>query len=116
MVAMDGILSFSTVPLRLATLLGLAMTCSSLLVAVAYVIWRILDPNLFGVGWPSLFVAILLFGGIQLIVLGILGEYMARIFVEVQNRPIYWVDYELGFDEQAAARYSTRRVPNESGL
>jgi dolichol-phosphate mannosyltransferase len=116
MVAMDGILSFSTVPLRLATLLGLAMTCSSLLVAVGYVIWRILDPNLFGVGWPSLFVAILLFGGIQLIVLGILGEYMARIFVEVQNRPIYWVDYELGFDEQAAARYSTRRVPNESGL
>ena len=60
-------------------------------------VWKLLDPALFGAGWPSIFVAILLFGGIQLIVLGILGEYIARIFIEVQNRPVYWIDYEVGF-------------------
>jgi polyisoprenyl-phosphate glycosyltransferase len=116
LIAMDGILSFSTVPLRLATFLGVALTFSSLLVAAVYIVWRILDPQVFGIGWPSLFVAILLFGGLQLIVLGILGEYVARIFVEVQNRPVYWVDYELGFGEKAAARSTTGRVPNEPRL
>jgi dolichol-phosphate mannosyltransferase len=103
LVATDGILSFSTMPLRLATLLGLTMTCSSLLVALGYIVVRIVDPQIFGIGWASIFVSILLYGGVQLIVLGILGEYMARIFVEVQNRPVYWVDYELGFDRPAGS-------------
>ena len=99
LVAIDGVLSFSILPLRLATMLGIAMMCLSFLVAIGYTIWRILDPQIFGAGWPSLFVSILLFGGIQMIFLGILGEYVARIFVEVQNRPVYWVDYEIGFGE-----------------
>lgn len=97
LVAIDGIMSFSIVPLRLATLLGGIMTASSFLMALGYIVWKILDPAIFGPGWPSIFVSILLLGGIQLLVLGILGEYIARIFVEVQNRPVYWVDYELGF-------------------
>jgi polyisoprenyl-phosphate glycosyltransferase len=97
LVAVDGILSFSTLPLRLATFLGFAMTLVSLTVAAAYIVWRLLDPAIFGPGWPSLFVSMFLLAGLQLIVLGIVGEYLARIFIEVQNRPVYWVDYELGF-------------------
>jgi len=97
LVALDGILSFSTLPLRMATFLGFGMTFVSLVVAATYVVWRLFDPRIFGPGWPSIFVSIFLIAGIQLIVLGILGEYVARIFIEVQNRPVYWVEYELGF-------------------
>lgn len=97
LVALDGILSFSTVPLRLGTFFGLAMTFASFVVAAAYAVWRMLDPTIFGPGWPSLFVSVLFLGGLQFIVLGVMGEYLARVFIEVQNRPVYWVDYELGF-------------------
>jgi dolichol-phosphate mannosyltransferase len=113
-VAVDGILSFSILPLRLATLLGCVMTLTSFLVAVGYLIWRIVNPHIFGSGWPSIFISILMFSGIQLIVLGILGEYIARIFVEVQNRPVYWVDYELGFEHCLGA--NGRRQQNEPRL
>ena len=99
LVAIDGILSFSTLPLRVATFLGFAMTFVSLTIAAAYIVWRLFDPAIFGPGWPSIFVSLFLLAGLQLIVLGILGEYLARVFIEVQNRPVYWVDYELGFTE-----------------
>jgi glycosyltransferase involved in cell wall biosynthesis len=104
LVALDGVLSFSTLPLRVATFLGFAMTFVSLTVAAVYIVWRLFDPSIFGPGWPSIFVSIFLLGGLQLIVLGILGEYVARIFIEVQNRPVYWVEYELGFTEKAQNR------------
>jgi glycosyltransferase involved in cell wall biosynthesis len=104
LVALDGVLSFSTVPLRLATFLGFAMTFVSLTIAGVYVVWRLFDPAIFGPGWPSIFVSIFLLAGLQLIVLGILGEYVARIFIEVQNRPVYWVEYELGFAEREEHR------------
>ncbi len=108
LVALDGILSFSIVPLRLATLLGAAVTTASFGMAIAYVVWRIRDPAAFGAGWASLFVSLFFLSGIQLLVLGIFGEYLARIFIEVQNRPVYWVDYEIGFE--ARARAPTSRV------
>lgn len=109
LVAIDGVLSFSTVPLRLATLLGAFMTFVSFLMAAVFLVWKILEPKAFGAGWPSIMVAVFLLGGIQLIVLGILGEYVARIVTEVQNRPVYWVDYQLGFEahDRAPAEYST---------
>lgn len=97
LVALDGILSFSTLPLRLATFLGIGMTLMSFAVATVYTVWRMLNPAIFGPGWLSLFVSIFFLGGLQLIVLGIVGEYLARVFIEVQNRPVYWLDYEIGF-------------------
>lgn len=99
LVALDGILSFSTLPLRVATFLGFGMTLVSLTIAAAYIVWRLIDPAIFGPGWPSIFVSLFLLAGLQLIVLGVLGEYVARIFIEVQNRPVYWVEYELGFGD-----------------
>jgi dolichol-phosphate mannosyltransferase len=101
-VALDGLLSFSTVPLRLATVLGVLMTSAGLLAGLCYIVWKFLDPRIMGPVGPGIFAAILLAGGTQLIVLGILGEYIARMFVELQNRPVYWVDYELGFGERDA--------------
>ena len=105
-VAIDGMLSFSTLPLRLATLLGTVITLFSFLLATGYVIARIFYPSIFGSGWASTFVSIFFLGGVQLIVLGIIGEYLGRIFIEVQNRPVYWVDWELGF--KAAEKWERR--------
>jgi dolichol-phosphate mannosyltransferase len=100
LVAIDGIVGFSIVPLRLVTLLGAIMTIGSFLAGLGYIIARILNPNPFGAGWTSLFVSIFFMGGVQLTILGVIGEYIGRIFIEVQNRPVYWVDYDIGFSRR----------------
>jgi dolichol-phosphate mannosyltransferase len=103
LVALDGVLSFSVVPLRLATLLGIVVTAIGLFSALSYVVWKLLNPSIPGAGWPILTASLFFLSGIQLLVMGIIGEYLARIFIEVQNRPVYWVDYELGFEHLDSA-------------
>lgn len=118
LVALDGIMSFSILPLRLATLLGAVVTTAAFGLAIAYIVWRILDPSIFGAGWASLFVSLFFLSGIQLLVLGILGEYVARVFVEVQNRPVYWVDYQVGFEQVGSEKleYAQLRTTHEQRL
>lgn len=103
LVALDGILSFSTLPLRLATVLGSVVTTIGLVGALIYSVRKVISPGISGFGWPIL-IAVFILGGIQLLVMGILGEYLARVFVEVQNRPVYWVDYDLGFEHRDIQR------------
>ncbi len=89
--AMDGLLSFSNLPLRLAMVLGLIASATSFLLALLFTIRRVFFG--FGIeGWSSLMVAFLWRGGIQLTVMGILGEYIGRIFIEVKRRPLYIID------------------------
>ncbi len=86
--AIEGITSFSTVPLKLWTYLGLAISLSSFL----YAIKLILDKLIFGndvAGYPSIMVSILFLGGIQLIGIGVLGEYLGRVYMETKRRPRY---------------------------
>jgi len=88
--AMDGITSFSTLPLRLWSYIG---GCISLL-ALVYAGWLVLDKWLFGnpvPGYPSLMTAILFLGGVQLIGIGVLGEYVGRIYMETKHRPRFVV-------------------------
>lgn len=88
--AIEGVTSFSTAPLRMATYMGLATA----LVAFAYalvVIYRTLAYGDPARGYPSLMVVILFLGGVQLITLGIIGEYLGRMFGETKNRPLYLV-------------------------
>ena len=88
--AVDGITSFSVAPLRLASILGLIIST----VAFAYLVFVIVKTLLFGdpvAGYPSMISIILFMGGIQLIVLGIIGEYVGRIFYEAKGRPDYLV-------------------------
>ena len=86
--AISGIVSFSTAPLTISTILGLFMSFISIL----YLIFIIIQKLFFGIaipGYPTIVVLILLLGGIQLLSIGIIGEYLARTYIETKNRPIY---------------------------
>ena len=117
MVAIDGILSFSTVPLRLATLAGAALTVAGFLLGAVFLLWKLNRPE-FSLGIAGLFVAMFFFSGFQLLILGVFGEYLAKIFVEVQNRPAYWIDYQLGFEGQRppADRTALRPEPPHTNI
>ena len=98
--ALDGITSASTWPLRIWGYVGVLIA----LLAFVYAMYMIVRTTLFGIdvpGYPSLMVAILFFGGLQLISLGVMGEYVGRILIETKQRPIYVVRRRIGFEEQA---------------
>ncbi len=98
--AIDAIVSFSLTPLRLATWLGF-LASGLALAGIAYaLVMRVLLNASVG-GWASLFIAILFLGGVQLVCLGILGEYLGRIYHEVKQRPLYLIKERLGFAEAA---------------
>ncbi len=95
--ALDGVVSFSTVPLRVSFYSGVAIAVVAVLYAL-FILGRVL---LFGIdtpGYASLLVVVLLMGAIQLVSIGIIGEYLGRLFLEVKGRPIYVVEgvYEKG--------------------
>ena len=87
---LTGLTAFSNVPLRMWTLIGSSISFASIL----YAVWEFLHTLLWGndqPGWPTLAVAIFFLGGVQLLSVGILGEYIGRIFTEVKQRPAYFV-------------------------
>jgi len=87
--AVDGVASFSHVPLQIATLLGLVIAAVALLLLPLTVVARY--TGIYDRGVPSLLFAVLLIGGIQLMTLGVIGEYVGRIYDEVKRRPLYVV-------------------------
>jgi polyisoprenyl-phosphate glycosyltransferase len=105
--AMDGLTSFSTLPLKVWSYLGLFVS----LLALAYATFFFVKTMIFGVdvpGFPTLVISIMLLSGAQLISLGVLGEYLGRVYEEVKARPLYIVAEEIGFEEAA---HLQRRVP-----
>jgi glycosyltransferase involved in cell wall biosynthesis len=88
--AVDGITSFSSVPLKLATWLGYATSILSVLYAVYVIIGKIIGINV--PGFTSIVMAVVFLGGVQLICLGIVGEYIGRIFNEIKQRPMYVIE------------------------
>ncbi len=96
--ASDAITSFSDKPLRVAAYLGNAISLVSFLYLL-YVVIRKLTVGDFGEGWASIVAISLFFNGVVLIVLGIIGEYIGRIYDECKNRPLYIIDEKIGFEE-----------------
>lgn len=97
--ATNGLLNFSTKPLRIATILGSIISTFSFI----YLIEIIIQTLVLGKdipGYASIMCVILILGGIQLLVLGIIGEYIARAFLEIKRRPIYIEKETLGFDKE----------------
>lgn len=101
--ASDGIFGFSVLPLRLATYLGMSISTVSFALGIFFIVHRILDFKILGhspsdtPGLASLAVGMFFLGGVLLIFLGILGEYVGRIYIEVKRRPAFIVDELSGF-------------------
>lgn len=107
--ALEGITSFSTLPLRFATYVGLLTA----LVAFGFGVWIVAKTLLFGnpvAGYPSLMTVMLFLGGMQMMALGVIGEYLGRLYVETKARPLYLVD------QWHPARTGTVAVATVGGL
>jgi glycosyltransferase involved in cell wall biosynthesis len=96
--ALDGITSFSTLPIRVWTYVGFASAVAAFLLAAAMII-RTLVEGTDVPGYPSIVVILLMSFGVQMLAIGTLGEYVARIYQEVKGRPLYIVAGRYGFDE-----------------
>jgi glycosyltransferase involved in cell wall biosynthesis len=100
--ALDGLSAFSTLPLRIWSIIGLVIS----VISVLYGAYLTLRTVLYGIdvpGYASIMVATLFLSGIQLISLGVIGEYLGRVFTEVKDRPLYLVAETLGLDSEIAS-------------
>ena len=97
--AIDAVTSFSERPLRLAFGLGSIITVIGAALALWLIVGKLIDPDEAVPGYTSLMVVILFFGGVQLLCLGLLGEYVGRIYRESKDRPLYVVADRVNFDE-----------------
>jgi len=114
--AVDGIMSFSIVPLRLATGIGV-LTAGLASIGIVYALaLRLLTSNWVS-GWTLLFIAVLFMGGVQLLSLGIIGEYVGRTYRESKRRPLYLIGDARGFqpDDLPRIRPDTERMTAKSG-
>jgi polyisoprenyl-phosphate glycosyltransferase len=108
--ALDGLASFTTLPLRVWSILGLAVS----LFAFGYIVVFLIKTLLFGndqQGFPTLIISIMFFAGIQLISLGVIGEYIGRIYDEVKARPLYLVAETIGIAPRQGDRTSSAGEP-----
>ncbi|WP_448561341.1 glycosyltransferase family 2 protein [Trichothermofontia sp.] len=102
--AIDGLVSFSRLPLRLATYLGLLSALMALIMAILVFYWRWFVPNSPLTGFAAIAIAIFFLGAVQLVSIGILGEYIGRIYDEVKGRPLYTLAEAAGFESEARSR------------
>ncbi len=109
--ALEGITSFSTAPLRLATYIGLLTA----LLAFIYGLWIVLKTLVWGdnvQGWPTMMTVILLLGGMQLMALGMVGEYLGRLYMETKRRPLYLIAKQYPVPRNRHMIESTSHNPN----
>src|SRR5690606_11954436 len=100
---------FSILPLRFASLLGLVVACVGLVVALVFVVERARNPEL-PVGWASLGVSMLLLSGVQLFALGMLGEYLGRMFLEQGGQPQFIVREALNLEQPHSEQQSEHQL------
>lgn len=108
--AIEGFTSFTVAPLRFATLMGLGTA----LVTIVYLVWTLVKVAIWGdpvAGFPTLICVILFLGAVQLIAIGILGEYVGRIFNETKNRPVYLVEDYKGRREKPIVDKKEKKEP-----
>jgi dolichol-phosphate mannosyltransferase len=113
--ATDGITSFSSVPLRLATYLGLMSSVVATLIGV----WTLYVKFVSGEaipGWTSVMLAVLFMGGIQLLALGVFGEYLGRTYDEIKSRPLYLVQRTVGFGRERERVVEVGQVHESIGV
>ena len=112
--ALDGIISFSSKPLRVAMMLG--VMCSLLAcLGIFYAIFMRIFTSTWVEGWTALMIAVLFIGGIQLIALGVIGEYLARVYTESKSRPLYVVNDRLSVGSASQKTPGLEVVAEKSG-
>ena len=107
--AIDGLTSFSTLPLRVWTYLGLIIALLSFGFA-SFIVARTVISGVSVPGYASLMVVVLFLGGLQMISLGVIGEYLGRVYEEVKQRPVYLVRERLGFDALPKTKTEQSRI------
>jgi dolichol-phosphate mannosyltransferase len=110
--AITGIVSFSRVPLRLATYLGLIVAVFALLMIVVVIYWRLFHPSAPLIGYTIITAAIFFLAAVQLLCLGILGEYLGRVYDEVKGRPIYTLKEVAGITVAPKSNLDALNAPN----
>jgi polyisoprenyl-phosphate glycosyltransferase len=113
--AIDGLVSFTTMPLRVWSYVGIVVSG----LAFTYIIGFLIKMLVWGggaSGFPTLIISILFLGGIQLISLGVIGEYLGRMYEEVKGRPLYIVAEEIGFEADGGVRRDDRVEPASAPL
>lgn len=109
--AIDGLTSFSAAPLRVATWVGLSASVIGLL-GVVYAVAARVFTQAWVPGWAALFVAVMFMGGVQLLCLGVIGEYVGRIYAESKQRPLYVLSEVRGFPEEVERLPRQRLTPS----
>jgi polyisoprenyl-phosphate glycosyltransferase len=97
--AMDGILSFSSKPIKFIENLGVFSIVLSFFILIICILGNILMPELLPIGWISIMTTIFFIGGVQLLSIGVLGEYITRIHDESKSRPLYIIEHEINTEE-----------------
>jgi polyisoprenyl-phosphate glycosyltransferase len=110
--AVNGLVSFSQVPLRLSTYVGLMAAVAAIVMVLLILYWRLFIPNSPLTGFTLILVAIFFLGAVQLVSIGILGEYVGRIYEEVKGRPLYTISEIAGFE---IAGFEHQCEPQEDG-
>jgi len=110
--ATDGLFSFSYSPLRLATSVGLIVSILALIYVVKVLIWHFAgwEGQDTPPGWTTTIIAVLFLGGVQLVTIGILGEYIGRIYEEVKRRPLYVFKEKINLPEEGGDKGSAARA------
>jgi len=97
--AIDGITSFSIKPLRFSLKIGLFSIAIGIGLIIFAVVNKYVHPEIVIRGWPSLLITIIFFGGVQLFTIGLLGEYIGKIYKETKKRPVYVIKEKIGFED-----------------
>jgi dolichol-phosphate mannosyltransferase len=116
--AIDGITSFSTLPLRLATWIGLVAGAGAVVAGLAGVFIKVFLPDIVLPGWTGIMVALAVGFSVQLIMTGILGEYVGRVYEEMKHRPLYVTAREVNFPsrEQPTIDRAVRVAADDDGI
>jgi glycosyltransferase involved in cell wall biosynthesis len=111
--SIDGVTAFSVAPLRLATVLGMVLA----VIAFMYGLQIVYETLVYGTqvpGYPSLFVGVMVLGGVQLIMIGVVGEYIGKILEEIKGRPVYFVaEHDVKLAEEAEPAAPSTRTAAE---
>jgi dolichol-phosphate mannosyltransferase len=112
--ALDAITSFSYFPLQLATILGFIIAAISVVAILVVILIRLLGPHEPLLGQATTLVAVLFLGSVQLISLGIIGEYLGRIYDEVKGRPLYLIQQSWGLEDAPLGRFAPPTGPKST--